>query len=106
MTDSQHEITLERRVTLPQPDVNNITVLTESLPNEPVLPWHHFDSPWLDRCPDEADEAASDDAELSAPEDADGESDEQLTLELEVLLGSVKSLPSPPPDDLPKESAA
>ncbi|PSO55949.1 MAG: hypothetical protein BRC40_14200 [Cyanobacteria bacterium QH_8_48_120] len=31
---------------LPEPDSDNITVFTNSLPNEPILPWHHFDSPW------------------------------------------------------------
>ncbi|MGF1499658.1 MAG: hypothetical protein ACFB8W_22965 [Elainellaceae cyanobacterium] len=37
----------DSRVSLPQPDAENITVLTKALPNEPILPWHHFDSPWL-----------------------------------------------------------
>ncbi|GAB1538039.1 hypothetical protein NUACC21_06950 [Scytonema sp. NUACC21] len=33
---------------LPKPDPANITVLTPNLPNKPILPWTHFDSPWLD----------------------------------------------------------
>ncbi len=33
---------------LPEPDTENITVLTRELPNNPILPWHHYDSPWLD----------------------------------------------------------
>ncbi|GEM_PF-5783512 len=41
------EESLEKRVQLPSPDANNITVLTSELPNEPILPWHRFDSPWL-----------------------------------------------------------
>ncbi|MBD2232161.1 hypothetical protein [Phormidium tenue] len=103
MSDGQQETTLERRVALPEPDVSNITVLTESLPNEPVLPWHHFDSPWLERDGEVADEAA-------APLDteAEPEPDEQLTLELEVLVETVHNLPGDnmPGDDLPQESAA
>ncbi|MGB3312426.1 MAG: hypothetical protein WBG32_20325 [Nodosilinea sp.] len=95
MSDGQQETTLERRVALPEPDVSNITVLTESLPNEPVLPWHHFDSPWLER----DDQAVSDETGSEAPEaNADAEPAEQLTLELEVLVN--------PSDDLPAESAA
>lgn len=31
---------------LPEPDLDNVTVLTESLPNNPIIPWHHYDSPW------------------------------------------------------------
>jgi hypothetical protein len=33
---------------LPKPDAANITVLTPNLPNKPIIPWGHFDSPWLD----------------------------------------------------------
>ena len=104
MSDGQHETALERRVALPEPDVSNITVLTESLPNEPVLPWHHFDSPWLDRdaeaTPEEGTEAdpdASPEAEASEPDPT-----EQLTLELEVLVGSSTEELS----GLPEDSAA
>lgn len=97
MSDGQHETALERRVALPEPDVSNITVLTESLPNEPVLPWHHFDSPWLDRnaevAPEESEAEASPDSEPTA-----SESTEQLTLELEVLVD--------PSNDVSEESAA
>lgn len=41
-------------VRLPEPDTDNITVLTHALPNEPILPWHHYDSPWLNSSPEEA----------------------------------------------------
>lgn len=103
MSDGQQETTLERRVALPEPDVSNITVLTESLPNEPVLPWHHFDSPWLERDGEVTDEDA-------APLDAEAKPEpaEQLTLELEVLVEAVHNLPGEdlPVDDLPQESAA
>lgn len=33
---------------LPEPDLDNVTVLTDSLPNNPIIPWHHYDSPWED----------------------------------------------------------
>jgi hypothetical protein len=98
MSDGQQETTLERRVALPEPDVSNITVLTESLPNEPVLPWHHFDSPWLDRDSEAANEAA-----VSLDTDAEPEPAEQLTLEFEVLVEAGDHLLV---DDLPQQSAA
>ncbi|PSR13979.1 hypothetical protein C8255_24725 [filamentous cyanobacterium CCP3] len=99
MSDGQHETTLERRVALPEPDVSNITVLTESLPNEPVLPWHHFDSPWLDRDA----EADPEESEAEATPTASDESEpaEQLTLELEVLVDSLGAVP-----DVAEESVA
>ncbi|MBE9157276.1 hypothetical protein IQ265_10645 [Nodosilinea sp. LEGE 06152] len=84
MSDGQHETALERRVALPEPDVSNITVLTESLPNEPVLPWHHFDSPWLDRDAEIASEESEAEVTLEASDES--EPTEQLTLELEVLV--------------------
>lgn len=31
---------------LPEPDADNITVLTSKLPNKPILPWNRYDSPW------------------------------------------------------------
>jgi len=33
---------------LPDPDMDNVTVLTENLPNNPILPWRNYDSPWQD----------------------------------------------------------
>jgi len=36
----------EEGLKLPEPDPENITVLTDNLPNKPILPWHHYDSPW------------------------------------------------------------
>ncbi|TVQ11842.1 MAG: hypothetical protein EA368_04965 [Leptolyngbya sp. DLM2.Bin27] len=89
MSDSHQEIALDRRVVLPEPDASNITVLTESLPNEPVLPWHHFDSPWL-----EPDSEALSEADQSTDAAAEHESTEQLTLELEILVGGVNDSPN------------
>jgi len=43
------------RVVLPQPDLKNITALTRNLPNNPILPWNHYDSPWS---PEESNEQA------------------------------------------------
>lgn len=34
------------RIELPEPDAENITVLTHKLPNKPILPWNRYDSPW------------------------------------------------------------
>ncbi|MDY7013296.1 MAG: hypothetical protein SVX43_06755 [Cyanobacteriota bacterium] len=31
---------------LPKPDPDNITVLTNKLPDKPILPWNRYDSPW------------------------------------------------------------
>ncbi|ACK69750.1 hypothetical protein PCC7424_1303 [Gloeothece citriformis PCC 7424] len=36
------------RIELPEPDAENITVLSHKLPNKPILPWNHYDSPWED----------------------------------------------------------
>jgi hypothetical protein len=99
MSDGQQDTILEPRVALPEPDVSNITVLTESLPNEPVLPWHHFDSPWLEREAEVAPEV-----EVAPVPTAEAEPAEQLTLELELLIATVEELPTP--NDLPEESAA
>lgn len=33
-------------LSLPEPDPDNITVLTRNLPNKPIIPWNHYDSPW------------------------------------------------------------
>jgi hypothetical protein len=34
------------QIELPKPDSENITVFTHNLPNKPILPWNHYDSPW------------------------------------------------------------
>jgi hypothetical protein len=40
------ESTTNPQIQLPEPDSDNITVLTDKLPNKPILPWNHYDSPW------------------------------------------------------------
>jgi len=46
--DQPSSAALRRRVKLPAPDLQNITVLSRKLPNRPILPWNHYDSPWLE----------------------------------------------------------
>ncbi|TVQ17481.1 MAG: hypothetical protein EA367_17585 [Leptolyngbya sp. DLM2.Bin15] len=46
--DQADTATTKKVVRLPEPDAENITVLTHELPNDPILPWHRYDSPWLD----------------------------------------------------------
>lgn len=36
------------RVKLPKPDFKNMAALSSNLPNKPILPWNHYDSPWLE----------------------------------------------------------
>lgn len=36
----------ERELVLPEPDPQQIAVLTNKLPDTPILPWNHYDSPW------------------------------------------------------------
>jgi hypothetical protein len=48
---------------LPKPDAANITVLTPNLPNKPILPWTHFDSPWLESEENHQEEAKGEDLE-------------------------------------------
>lgn len=69
---------------LPEPDPENITVLSKSLPNKPILPWNRYDSPWqeeeepppeelaLEESEGEAEvEAAMDAAEEPEPDEVD-----------------------------------
>jgi hypothetical protein len=62
-------------IRLPEPDLENITVLTHSLPNTPILPWNRYDSPW-----DEAESEQSPDStsESETKSKADGEDTENL----------------------------
>lgn len=43
---SSSQESLEDSLALPEPDAENITVLTNKLPNKPILPWNRYDSPW------------------------------------------------------------
>lgn len=66
---SQNGCSAQENLCIPEPDKENITVLSSELPNSPILPWHHFDSPWIDEDAESA-EAADDvsDAEESSTE--------------------------------------
>lgn len=86
----------EKRVALPKPDTNNITVLTENLPNDPILPWHHFDSPWLEKEETTAEETPVEDSTPSSDDDGG----EQLSLALdEVSSEEVTPEPDQSHDD-------
>ncbi len=87
MSGEQHNNLLERRVCLPKPDVNNITVLTQSLPNEPILPWHHYDSPWLEKADQEEGDPTTDDtAAMEEPTAVTGEAEDAAGVEQLSLL--------------------
>jgi hypothetical protein len=60
-TDQDDGLEQQKPIRLPEPDTNNITVLTKELPNDPILPWHRYDSPWLG--------GESSESELSVAED-------------------------------------
>jgi hypothetical protein len=69
-------------IKLPKPDLKNITVLTRNLPNNPILPWNHYDSPRLqaetpDEAIEEAIEAIIDDPIDNATDDATDEEREE-----------------------------
>lgn len=52
-----------RCLRLPKPDAANITVLTPNLPKKPILPWTHFDSPWLESEENHQEEGKGEDVE-------------------------------------------
>jgi hypothetical protein len=60
---------------LPEPDLENITVLTHSLPNTPILPWNRYDSPWDEA---ESDPSSDSTSESDAKSKADCEDTEDL----------------------------
>jgi hypothetical protein len=45
-TSQSSEAISSEKIHLPEPDLENITVLTHSLPNKPILPWNRYNSPW------------------------------------------------------------
>ncbi|NEO02111.1 MAG: hypothetical protein F6J94_14435 [Moorea sp. SIO1F2] len=63
-------------LSLPEPDPENITVLTRNLPNKPILPWNHYDSPWRDGEPENPEASEN-------SEQADESSDNQSATEPE-----------------------
>lgn len=63
---SQNGCSAQDGLCIPEPDKENITVLSSELPNSPILPWHHFDSPWIAEDAESA-EASADAAVAEEP---------------------------------------
>lgn len=66
----------ESRITLPEPDENNITVLTKKLPNKPILPWNRYDSPWEEPEKSEPINGRPEEDSSPSPPQEEGELDE------------------------------
>lgn len=92
---------LEKRIRLPEPDMSNITVLTRQLPNEPILPWHRYDSPWLN-----PEAEASLDAQETETEQAAPPEDDSVSAELEIRQVGESEEDVVPPDGNPTETAS
>lgn len=82
-TNQAHATSSGEHLALPEPDPDNITVLTHNLPNNPILPWSHYDSPWR-----EEDEEEDQD-ETEAGDEVQPSGDEQLTATVEPATGEV-----------------
>ncbi len=65
---SQNGCSAQENLCIPEPDKENITVLSSELPNSPILPWHHFDSPWIEDAESGAADADANAAEESSTE--------------------------------------
>lgn len=102
---------------LPEPDNDNITVLTSKLPNEPILPWNRYDSPWLES---EASETSKESPEPQELQESAAASDtaspgsappvpETPAPDTQVEAGSVDPTSTPlgdsPGDEGPTEAA-
>lgn len=70
-------------LTLPEPDPDNITVLTRNLPNTPILPWNHYDSPWSEP-ESEADNSEPDTENLEESDSAQASALEGVELDGEL----------------------
>lgn len=85
-------------LTLPEPDPDNITVLTRNLPNTPILPWNHYDSPWsepeAETTEPEADNSEPDTENLVQAENLEeSDSAEATTPEVLELDGELETAP-------------
>lgn len=96
----------EKRVQLPEPDMDNITVLTRELPNEPILPWHHYDSPWLESegAEDGEGQPAEPTESLETPRAEAAEPVEEGAIALPDLA-TLNSSPEPSTDELTDDTA-
>ena len=79
--------TQEEHVELPEPDAENITVLTNKLPNKPILPWNRYDSPW------EEPETESE-TEAEKAEDPENPSDEAAVAETQSEVNEDEDEPA------------
>jgi hypothetical protein len=85
-------------LTLPEPDPDNITVLTRNLPNTPILPWNHYDSPWsepeTETTDPEADNSEPDTENLVQAENLEeSDSAQATTPEVLELDGETETAP-------------
>ncbi|WP_448560884.1 hypothetical protein [Trichothermofontia sp.] len=81
---------------LPEPDKDNITVLTSKLPNEPILPWNRYDSPWLESAGGaEASETVTDETVVASEAGvAEAEASGVATQETEAQAATAPPEPS------------
>jgi len=70
-TSTETQETPIHRIDLPQPDAENITVLTDKLPNKPILPWNRYDSPWEGTEEAEMEEKTDESAQETLTNDSD-----------------------------------
>lgn len=84
---------------LPEPDPENITVLTRNLPNKPILPWHHYDSPWS-----EAHEENVEDSEIPDPGIGDNQSDPISTEDIDNQSDPISTEHTNPDNGMPLQS--
>lgn len=102
-------------LTLPEPDPDNITVLTRNLPNKPILPWNHYDSPWQEAQEEDAIASETDNqtdepnnnAEDAAPESVEAQNldekestDEVNELDDHQLVGATEQQLQPTLEEL------
>ena len=84
-----------KHVNLPKPDAANITVLTPKLPKKPILPWTHFDSPWLEKEEDEEETQVSVEQEAEIAENQ---------LEASTITSNLTENSAPEPEVIPNPS--
>jgi len=70
-TSTETQETPIHRIDLPQPDAENITVLTDKLPNKPILLWNRYDSPWEGTEEAEMEEKTDESAQETLTNDSD-----------------------------------
>ncbi|NRB08319.1 MAG: hypothetical protein HRU34_14850 [Richelia sp.] len=85
-------------IILPKIDACNITFITPKIPKKPILPWTHFDLPWLEEKEDEEEIQVSVEQEAETEENQSDASTipsnitETSSLEPEVILNPSQQL--------------